>query len=308
MKKMLTILIGLLICGSMSARTITVTAGSGTTTYNLTDIQSITFETQAVQENMVLVEGGSFMMGYTGEDQQPIHSVTLSSFLMGKYEIKQNEWIAIMGSNPSFNTTDLNCPVEKVTWYSILVYCNKRSIAEGLTPCYTISGSTDPDTWGAIPTTTNATWSAVTCNWSAKGYRLPTESEWEYAARGGKNPQSYLYSGSNVANDVAWYKTNSLVGGYMVSHPVATRAANSLGIYDMSGNVWEWIWDWYGSSYNAGPETNPTGPASPDPGCGHLQRGGAFTGGMDVITVYNRFEGYPASKYSDLGFRVVRIP
>jgi formylglycine-generating enzyme len=178
-------------------------------------------------------------------------------------------------------------------------------------PAYSISGSTDPDDWGAIPTTNSAAWNAVTCNLNATGYRLPTEAEWEYAARGAVNTPDYLYSGSNTPGDVAWYGANS---GNM-THEVGGKAANALGIYDMSGNVQEWVWDWYGA-YSSAAQTNPTGPAS-NVDNRRVVRGGSwnsasnYTVGMTDIRIPFRNWGTP-EKGDDkvtndkLGFRVVR--
>jgi len=254
----------------------------------------------AVSSSMVLVNGGTFQMGSTtgSSYEQPVHSVTLASFQIGKYEVTQTEWVATMGSNPSYFTGDLNRPVEQISWYDIMVYCNKRSIAESLTPCYTINGSTNPTVWGTVPTSNyNATWDAAICNWTANGYRLPTEAEWEFAARGGNSSQGYTYSGSNTIGDVAWYSTNSS----STTHPVGTKLPNELGIYDMSGNVWEWNWDWYGS-YSASAQTDPHGATT---GSYRVIRGGSYNYGGGC-RVADR-DGYdPFSWDYFIGFRLAR--
>ena len=256
-----------------------------------------------ISNSMVYVPGGIFTMGRTtgsgDTDELPTHQVTLSSFYMGKYEVTQQGWLDIMGGNPSYFTGDLNRPVEKVSWYAILVYCNKRSIAESLTPVYTISGSTNPNNWGVIPTSSNATWNAVICNWNANGYRLPTEAEWEYTARGGTNNPDYLYAGSNTISNVAWYSSNSDSN----THTVGTKAANGLGIYDMSGNVYEWCWDWYGS-YDSGTQTDPRGV---DSGSNRVLRGGGWYGDAVNCRVADRvnFALYSSSDF--IGFRVSRV-
>ncbi|MDR1277211.1 MAG: SUMF1/EgtB/PvdO family nonheme iron enzyme, partial [Treponema sp.] len=170
--------------------------------------------------NMVLVEGGTFQMGSTnGQDwEKPVHAVTVKSFYMGKYEITQKEWAAVMGSNPSGSKGD-TLPMEQVSWNEAIEYCNRLSLREGLTPAYRGSGN------------------AITCDFNATGYRLPTEAEWEYAAKGGnKDHISYEYSGGNSVDGVAWYRENS----GKTTHPVGTKQPNSLGLYDMSGNVGEW--------------------------------------------------------------------
>jgi formylglycine-generating enzyme required for sulfatase activity len=268
-----------------------------------------------VYDNMVSVPAGTFTMGRTTgtgyNDETPTHSVTLDAFYIGKYEVTQADWYAVMNNNPSEFTGNNNRPVEMVSFYAVLVYCNKKSMNEDLVPAYSISGSTDPDDWGAIPTTNSAAWNAVTCNLNATGYRLPTEAEWEYAARGAVNTPDYLYSGSNTPGDVAWYGANS---GNM-THEVGGKAANALGIYDMSGNVQEWVWDWYGA-YSSAAQTNPTGPAS-NVDNRRVVRGGSwnsasnYTVGMTDIRIPFRNWGTP-EKGDDkvtndkLGFRVVR--
>lgn len=267
-----------------------------------------------IYDQMEFVQGGTFTMGRTigtgFADELPTHPVTVGSFYIGKHEVKQSEWYAIMGNNPSTFTGNNDRPVEEVNFYSVLVYCNKRSIAEGLSPVYSISGSTNPNTWGTIPTTNNATWNAATCNWTANGYRLPTEAEWEYAARGGTNNPDFLYSGSDTIGLVAWYDANAS----NTTHPVEQKSDNAFGLFDMSGNVQEWVWDWYGENYYSTLSTttatnNPTGPAT---GTVHVMRGGSWNRPAADSRVAFRNWGSPEKgdtkvANSALGFRVVRL-
>jgi len=270
--------------------------------------------------DMVFVEGGTFQMGSnTGQNREkPVHSVTVSSFYIGKYEVTQKEWVAVMGSNPS-NFKNHHLPVEMVSWYDVLVYCNLRSIKEGLTPVYTIRNSINPKDWGSVPTFPNIVWDAVICNWNANGYRLPTEAEWEYAARGGNKSKGFTYSGSNNIDEVAWYLLNSgdqqltidnLWGTSKEAKEnncrtriVGTKAPNELGIYDMSGNVFEWCWDWHVDSYTSGSVTNPTGTNS---GYARMFRGGSWGGGPDECSVSYRVYPNPYARSQSLGFRCVR--
>jgi formylglycine-generating enzyme required for sulfatase activity len=259
--------------------------------------------------NLVYVPGGTFTMGRTTgsgySDELPTHSVTLNSFYIGKYEVTQAEYAQYM--QPGFSWTSNyglgdNYPAYYVSWYAILKYCNLRSMAEGLTPVYTISGSTNPANWGNVPTSiSSATWNAAICNWGANGYRLPTEAEWEYAARGATNTPDYLYSGSDYVGTVAWYNGNNTPNG---SKPVGTKAPNGLGLYDMSGNLWEWCWDWYSSSYySSSPSSNPTGPAS---GSHRVRRGGYWHYYADYCRVASRTFDFPGTTHVDNGFRVCR--
>jgi formylglycine-generating enzyme required for sulfatase activity len=232
--------------------------------------------------NMVWVAGGTFQMGSeSGEsDEKPVHEVTVKGFYMGKYEVTQREWFEVMGTNPSYFKGE-NLPVEQVSWQEAIEYCNRRSMKEGLTPCYRGSGN------------------SITCDWKANGYRLPTEAEWEYAAKDGvQNFLTTEYAGSNSVGAVAWYDDNS--GGS--THPVGTKAGNALGIYDMSGNVWEWCWDWYGD-YNGRAQTDPRGPAS---GSNRVARGGSWIRAASYARSANRGDGAPSGRYSGLGFRLVR--
>jgi formylglycine-generating enzyme required for sulfatase activity len=263
----------------------------------------------AIYNNMVMLDAGSFVMGRTvgagDADELPVHSVTLSAFYIGKYEVTQAEWFATMGNNPSNFLGDNNRPVEQVSFYQVLVYCNTRSMDEGLTPAYTLNNSTNPANWGSIPVANSAIWNTITCSLTANGYRLPTESEWEYAARGGTNTPDFLYAGSDTVANVSWYNVNAV----STTHPVGQKTANGIGAFDMSGNVQEWVWDWYGT-YTSASATNPTGPAS-NVNDRHVIRGGSWDRTASDSRVVFRNWGTPDKgmdrvSNSGLGFRVVR--
>jgi formylglycine-generating enzyme len=264
---------------------------SGTSTFNLSDIVDITFSQGTISEQMILVPGGTFNNG--------ISDVTVSSFYLDKYELTQSAYQAVMNVNPSYFPNVTNGPVERVTWFKAILYCNKRSINENLTPCYKYGNVTNPDFWPIGWDTNNANHVNFSCSWIANGYRLPTEAEWEFAARGGNLTHGYTYSGSNNIDDVAWDVSNS--GN--TTHTVGTKTPNELGLFDMSGNVFEWCWDIWGS-YPAGSQTNPTGATS---GANRVARGGGILGNTSGCTVSER--GYlPATEISQaLGFRICRI-
>jgi len=269
------------------------------------------------EERFVLIPAGTFQMGSNeGYDaNKPVHEVTITKpFYMGKYEVTQAEYekyCSYTGSNsPSSSYGDGdNYPAYYVSWYDALVYCNKRSMEENLTPCYSIDGSTDPEHWGAVPTAYNDplrdTWDAVECNWNANGYRLPTEAEWEYAARAGDNTvDSLTYSGTSDVNklgDYAWYCDNS----NSTTHEVGTKLPNAFGLYDMSGNVYEWCWNWLTDSYDTTTEggSDPTGASA---GSYRDYRGGGWSFNSDDCAVSCRYGDYPYYRYYFLGFRVVR--
>lgn len=252
----------------------------------------------------VQVPAGTFTMGRTSgsgdPDELPTHSVTLSGFLMGKYEVTQREWQDVMGNNPAsgYGVGDLY-PVYNVSWYSMLKYCNLRSLGEGLVPAYSINGTVNPADWGPVPIDFDPTWDAVICNWNANGYRLPTEAEWEYAARGATNNPDYLYAGSNDIDAVAWYYQDGSPEG---NKPIGGKTANGLGIYDMSGNANELCWDLMGD-YSAAPAQNPTGAIS---GFERIRRGGFW----DTLPIYcrvvQRDSSYPFVANRNLGFRLCK--
>ena len=244
-------------------------------------------------ENFILVEGGTFNNGTS--------DVTISSFYIDKYELTQAGYQAVMGSNPASGYgVGSNYPVYYVSWFNAIEYCNRRSIQEGLTPCYSYSSyGTNPANWPWGWNSTSSNHTNVSCNWTANGYRLPTEMEWMFAAKGGNQSQGYTYSGSNSIGDVAWYTSNS----GETTHTVGTKAANELGTFDMSGNVWEWVWDIYGS-YPSGSQNNPTGANS---GSYRVWRGGSWDGSAYDCAVSYR-GGYNATgSRSSIGFRICRV-
>ena len=219
-----------------------------------------------VMIEMVRVEGGTFTMGATAEqasdafsDELPTHKVTLSPFLIGKYEVSQTLWLAVMGENPSVNT-GINLPVDNVTWNECQTFITKLNELTG------------------------------------KNFRLLTEAEWEYAARGGNKSKGYKYSGSNNLGDVAWYIDNS----NNTSHAMGTKAPNELGIYDMTGNVMEWVSDWKGS-YSSGAQTNPTGP---DSGTYRVNRGGSYGNVERLSRITNRNSIDPNMSSKTMGLRL----
>ncbi|MCB5262482.1 MAG: formylglycine-generating enzyme family protein, partial [Candidatus Cloacimonetes bacterium] len=225
-----------------------------------------------------------------------------SSFYMDKYELTQAGYQAVMGTNPASGYgVGSNYPVYYVSWFNAIEYSNRRSMQEGLTPCYSYSSNgTNPDSW---PNGWNSDYNNhtnVNCNWTANGYRLPTEAEWHFAARGGNQTHNYTYSGSNTIGDVAWYDGNNNPSG---TKPVGGKLPNELGLYDMSGNVWEWCWDIYGN-YPSGPQNNPTGSNS---GSGRVRRGGSwFNFAVSCAVSYRGGDNATVSN-SFIGFRVCRV-
>ncbi len=247
-------------------------------------IEGTHFETE-------IIAAGSFTMGCTDgagdclAHESPAHEVTLSrAFHIGRTEVTQEQYEATMGSTPShWASCGADCPVETVTWHMAADFARTLSALEGLEECYACSG-----------TGRSTECSPVGDPYACGGYRLPTEAEWEYAARCGEDT---LYAGSDDIDRVAWSADTT-------THPVATKAPNGCGLYDMSGNVIEWIEDWYGSSYYAkSPGTDPKGPSI---GSARVTRGGSWR--YDAEYSRLAFRGYdvPGNWHSDFGFRLAR--
>ena len=238
-------------------------------------------------------------------------SLTIPDLIVSDHEVTRGEYKDVMGSDPSTawaydkdgnkleGDAVLNNPVNYVSWYDALVYCNKRSRAEGLTPCYSIKQSTNPDNWGTVPTEWDDTWDAATCNFDANGYRLPTEAEWEWLARGGEN---YKYAGSDNVDDVAWTYSNTNDTG---TREVKTKASNGYGLYDMSGNVWEWCWDWWDGDISD--STAADGATSSSFGSFRVSRGGSWFYDYCGCPVAERNCPEPSDRSKCDGFRVVRL-
>lgn len=242
---------------------------------------------------MVAIKGGTFQMGSNERNKEtkdnfakPIHAVTLSDFSIGKTEVTQSQWKAVIGFNPSHFKGD-SLPVDSVSWDDAIIYCNLLNLYAGFSKVYDIGGNLlDKD--GNI--TNDIT--------KVKGFRLPTEAEWEYAAGGAFGQK---YAGTNVESslgDYAWYQANN--NG--TTHAVGTKQPNNFGLYDMSGNVFEWTSTWY-SSYNSSPQSNPIGASW---GSHFVMRGGAFCYPASNCRVSDRWISRPNIRYLAHGFRLVR--
>ena len=255
------------ISGSLTSSTSSSTANTLSSSGSSLSGNALTIPVKnGISIEMVKVEAGSFNMGATpemenpNEDEKPVHRVTLTNnYYIGKYEVTQALWKIVMGSNPSNSKGD-NLPVEKVSWNDCQKFISKLNKLTG------------------------------------KSFRLPTEAEWEYAARGGNKSRGYQYSGSNTIGDVAWYDGNS----GSKTHAVGTKQPNELGAFDMTGNVWEWCQDWF-NRYSSSPQTNPIGAVS---GSCRVYRGGSccYSG---YCRCSCRFDGTPDFRNGDLGLRLV---
>jgi len=246
-------------------------------------------EKTTIGVEMVFIPGGAFQMGSPDnlEMDEPLHEVHVDAFYMDKHEVTQEEYERVMGQNPS-RWKEKDNPVEQIRWANAAGYCNARSRLEGLEPAY------DPQTWE--------------CDFEADGYRLPTEAEWEYAARAGTTTKYWFGQGPSKLKDHAWFKENCTRG----PHPVAQKEPNPWGLYDMYGNVWEWCNDFYHEDYYLqSPAKDPRGP---DTGKDRVVRGGCWNSRPNECC--SSYRNYEDPGYTDVcfgkdihgfvGFRCVR--
>ncbi|MBQ7160008.1 MAG: SUMF1/EgtB/PvdO family nonheme iron enzyme [Treponema sp.] len=237
---------------------------------------------------MVSVQGGEFVMGneFTGA-----HKVLLDDFYMANIPVTQALYKQVMKHSPA-KIKGENKPVECVTWFDAIIFCNRFSLLEGKDPCYKAGSIVELDKISLD----NVAWSKFNCNFNANGYRLPTEAEWEYAARGGIRQNDFRYAGGKDINEVAWYGENSEIS----THDVGMKKPNSLGLFDMSGNVEEWCWDIF-ETYRIAEQKNPKGAET---GNMRVKRGGSWLDDAAQCGVFFRGSSPALAKGSNLGFRV----
>ena len=253
---------------------------------------------QELEEDGIDIHSAADVISISVDTDSKMVTIPDTNYRMGQTPVTQRLYKKVMGENPSWfqpNNSELdyyqqnevgnntaNNPVENVSWFDAIYFCNRLSMKEGLSPAYSVDGETDPKYWSYTPHQEKSIESVVECNFSSNGYRLPTNAEWEKAAKGGEN---YTYSGSDDLDKVGWYQDNS----NNVTHPVAQKIANGYGLYDMSGNVWEWMWD-----------------AHPDDPDWRFYRGGGYYGVVEACTVSYRSVDHAYGQHGVIGFRLLR--
>ena len=262
-----------------------------------------------LQARLITVEGGRFerepdtliVIRLPEENKQilrPRTTVELSSFQIWQTEVTRAQYDEVMGIAPDI-LDNTNLPMHSISWFDAIEFCNRKSIIEGLTPVYRYIGyRTNPDTWPVGWNTDDRNHANIVCDWTADGYRLPTEMEWMYAARGGIHNETFQYSGSDDINAVAWFGGNS----HNTAREVEQKQSNALDLYDMSGNVWEWCWDIH-RSYETGDLVNPRGPET---GSYRVLRGGSWISPSVMCSVSHRFSFAPTTRKNYIGFRIAR--
>jgi len=296
-------------------------------------VATVTVRPHPLPVEMVRVQGGSFYRGRelgtaSVLDTTPVFLIAISAFYLGRYQVTREQWTAVMtenlngisATNPLWSTAAANAeetaagfymnrrPVTHVNWYDAIVFSNRLSIQRGLIPAYELpnqwpgatSWSNDPNTWGTVPTNSDARWDNVRIVPGSTGYRLPTEAQWEFAAKGGNAPGAYTFAGSNTATAVGWVFLNSGNSPRMVG----LLPANSLELRDMAGNVREWVWDWFGLYTN----TLLPDPEGASTGSGRVLRGASWLDLISSARSVFRFNDYPSDRSSSFGFRVSRPP
>jgi formylglycine-generating enzyme required for sulfatase activity/predicted small secreted protein len=301
------------VCVALAALVLTAcpnTVGSGATPTPVPTPDHSDYVSPAIG-TLKYVPAGTFQRDGTAGNTS-----TVSAFRMSQNEITRAQFAAILGTDPSetLSSSGMSDPVQQTNWYHAIAFCNELSLAEGLTPVYSVSGVDFATlTYAAIPIISDPTWDAAVATWSNNGYRLPTEMEWMWAAMGataGTTGYGKAFAGSTGSNSIGAYA----VYGYFDSpkndgqtitertNSVGSKLPNELGLYDMSGNVWEWSWDLYGT-YPTGAVTDYRGAAS---GAGRVRRGGGWRDDASYCAVAYRSVSYPNYPNNFIGFRVVR--
>jgi len=250
-------------------------------------------QTVDIAKGMIEIPAGDFLMGSElYHEEMPVHRVSVGAFSMDATPVTQEDYKALTGANPSAFPSDKKRPVEKVTWFDAVLYCNARSLRDGLEPVYRYSGVKKPEPYPWVEELKD-----LEIDYSRKGYRLPTEAEWEYACRAGTTAAHYW--GEEIDNEYAWWFKSSRD----ISHAVGQKKPNAWGLYDMIGNVWEWCNDWFGEEYyGKSPEKNPKGP---DSGECRVLRGGSWLSLENYQRSGSRYRLNPRFHGNSFGFRCV---